>query len=139
MTDSYWEPCPNDCGGFRDTSGRYVHPANREFDQRWWEENHLSGKCTTSPVPSLAAAHHLRANPGTESSFSWEEIVIAAHRTADEIEEVADDDRLHSIVELFMYASLHFLEHPKDSLEAAIASAYGDDISTVLGWIGGEF
>lgn len=55
MTSPSYVHCPSGCGEFRDTSGRYTSPANRERDRQWWQEEHVSGKCLTTPVDGTNA------------------------------------------------------------------------------------
>lgn len=55
MTSPSYTHCPHDCGEFRDTSGRYTSPANQERDRKWWQDEHLSGKCKATPAEEATA------------------------------------------------------------------------------------
>ena len=119
MTTPHYVTCPN-CGEKRDTSGRYTSPANREHDQRWWAEEHLSGKCVADGARAL----------------TQDRIRAALNGAADKVWALApQDERLGDAINLVVNAALHILEFPDADLEAVVEANYSEDVDTVLGWV----
>lgn len=132
MTSPGYVRCPSGCGEFRDTSGRYTSPANRERDARLWQEEHLSGKCKTTPATTDSAAPDTKLN----SSFSRDEVSAAINRASDDIARLSDDEALRDAMNLVVNATMHFLDHPESTLAKTIEHNYDEDPETVFAWIG---
>lgn len=65
---------------------------------------------------------------------SRDDVAAAMNRAADEILERlgADDPTITDSINLVVNASLHWLDHPDDTLEDAVEANYGDDGDTIL-------
>lgn len=68
-----------------------------------------------------------------DNAFTYEQVKKAVNNAADDVSgligaehHAADDDLVNDTLNLTVNATLHYLEHPADSLEQAVQAHYGD-------------
>jgi hypothetical protein len=90
---------------------------------------------TTTDTPTDATTDNAVPEPVT---FTEQQVVDALNSAADDILDAVDagDEGLRDGINLMVNATLAYLRGDASDLDDVADSSYGEDLDTILGWIG---